>query len=143
MSKQCNETMADSSRISKGYVQASYLKDKQLQKNNRLLQSRDSTQNALLPPPSMEKFFSPSLDSNDILYLDERLVIPEGLRENMLTAIHFGHAGRNAMLRETADMWWPRIHREIVEKANNCPECTRAGKNISFLKVKKSSQRYL
>ena len=55
----------------------------------------------------------------------------------MLTAIHFGHAGRDAMLREAADMWWLRIHKEINEKANNCPECTRAGKNKKCLKSQK------
>ena len=55
----------------------------------------------------------------------------------MLSAIHFGHAGGDAMLREAADVWWNRKHREIVEKANNCPECIRAGKNIKCLKSQK------
>ena len=52
----------------------------------------------------------------------------------MLTAIHFGHAGRYAMLRGAADVWWPRIHREGVEKANICPECIKTGKSIKCLK---------
>ena len=56
------------------------------------------------------------------------------MRENMLTAIHFGHAGRDAMLRDAADVWWPRIHKEIVEKANNWAECIRADKNTECLK---------
>ena len=55
----------------------------------------------------------------------------------MLIAIHFGHARRDAMLREAADVWWPKIHREIVGKANNCTECTNAGKNIKCLKSQK------
>ena len=53
----------------------------------------------------------------------------------MLNTIHFGHAGRDAMLREAADVWWPRINREIIEKANNCQECSKAGKNIKCLKT--------
>ena len=60
--------------------------------------------------------------------MDQRFVIPKDMRENLLRAIHFGHAGRDAMLREAAYFWWPRIHREIVEKAQNCTECLKAGK---------------
>ena len=129
-----NRTMASNSRISKVYVQAKYEKYKQLQTIIRLLEKRESTQISGLSPPWREKFHSLSLDSNNLLYLDERLFIPKDLKENMLTAIHFGHTGSDAMLREAANVWSPRIHREIVEKVNNCPECIKAGKNIKCLK---------
>ena len=66
--------------------------------------------------------------------MDNRLVIPKDMRENVLRAIHFGHARRDSMLKEAADNWWPRFHREIVEKAQNCPECPLAGKNLKCLK---------
>ena len=59
------------------------------------------------------------------------------MRENVLRAIHFGHAGRGSMLRESADIWWPRIHREIVEKARNCPDCHLACKNRKSIKSQK------
>ena len=102
--------MAANSRISKVYVQANFEKDKQLQKNIRFnirfnIQSCYSTHIARLPPSLREKFHSLSLDSNNLLYLDERLVIPKDMRDNMLTAIHFGHAGRDAVLREAAEVW--------------------------------------
>ena len=38
---------------------------------------------------------------------------------------------------EAADVWLPRIHREIVERANNCPQCCAAGKNRKCLKSQK------
>ena len=38
------------------------------------------------------------------------------------------------MLREAADISWPRIQWEIVEKARNCPDCQSAGKNLKCLK---------
>ena len=117
-----SRTLAANSRISSVYVQANYEKVKQLQKTIRLLQTRDSTQIARLPPSWREKFHSLRLYSKNLLYLDERLVIPKEMRENILTAIHFGHAGRDAMLREAADVRWPRMHTELVEKANYCPE---------------------
>ena len=69
--------------------------------------------------------------------MDQRLVIPKDMRENVLRAIHFGHAGRDTMLREASDVWWPRIHREIIEKAKNCVECQNAGKNLKCLKSQK------
>ena len=65
--------------------------------------------------------------------MEERLVIPKDMRDNMLSAIHFGHAGRDAMLCETANVWWPRIHREIVEKAKSCQQCSQSGKNLKCL----------
>ena len=48
--------------------------------------------------------------------MDQRLVIPKDMRENVLRAIHSGHADRDAMLPGASDVWWPRIHREIVKK---------------------------
>ena len=45
------------------------------------------------------------------------LVFPKYMRENLLGAIHFGHAVRDSMFQEAADVWWPHIQCEIVEKA--------------------------
>ena len=130
-----NETDQElsSSRISKVYVRANYDKDRTLQKIIGLLKERNATQISRLPPPWREKLNSLSLDNNGLLYMEDRLVIPKDMRDNMLSAIHFGHAGRDAMLHEAADVWWPRIHREIVEKAKSCQQCSQSGKNIKCL----------
>ena len=66
--------------------------------------------------------------------MDHRLVIPKDMRENMLRAIHFGHAGRSVMLREASYVCSPRIHREVIEKARNCNEYRLAGKNLKCMK---------
>ena len=50
----------------------------------------------------MAKFNSFSVDSQNLLYKDRRFVIPEEMRENIVRVIHFGHAGRDAMLREAS-----------------------------------------
>ena len=65
--------------------------------------------------------------------MDQRLVILKDMRENVLRAIQSGHACRDAMLREASDVWWPSIHREIVEKARNCAECQKAGKTLKCI----------
>ena len=66
--------------------------------------------------------------------MDNCLVIPKDMRENVLRAIHFGHAGRDAMLREASDIWWLRVHRELMEKAKSCSQCQQTGKNLKCSK---------
>ena len=125
------------SKISQNYVQANYENDRNIQNIIRLIKDKNPAVISRLPPPWREKFNSFSLDSKNLLYMDQRLVIPKDMRENVLRAIHFGHAGRDAMLREASDVWWPRIHREIVEKARNCAECQKAGKNLKCINSRK------
>ena len=48
--------------------------------------------------------------------MDQRLVNSKDMREIFFRAIHFGHAGRHAMLREASDVWWPRIDRDSAKK---------------------------
>ena len=124
-------------KISQNYVQANYENDRNVPKIIRLFKVKNFAVISRLPPPWREKFNSFSMDSNNLPYMDQRLVIPKGMRQNVLRAIHFGHAGRDAMLREASDVWWPRIHREIVEKARNCSECQKAGKNLECVNSQK------
>ena len=125
------------SKISSVYVKAIAENDRTIQKVINLVLNKNTAVIARLPPPWREKFNSFSVDSNGLLYMDHRFVIPKDMRENMLRAIHFGHAGRDAMLREASDVWWPRIHREIIDKARNCSECREAGKNFKCIKSQK------
>ena len=128
--KMSEERDLSQSKISQNYVQANYENDCNIQKIIRLIKDKNPAVISRLPPPCREKFNSFSLDSKNLLYMCQRLLIPKDMRENVLRAIHFGRAGRDAMLREAADVWWPRIHREIVEKAKNCAECQKAAKNL-------------
>ena len=34
-----------------------------------------------------------------------------------------------------ADIWWPRIHRDIILLAQFCPHCQLAGRNLKTLKT--------
>ena len=131
--KMAEEKDLSKSKISQNYVQANYENDRNIQKIIRVIRDKNPAVISRLPPPWREKFNSFSLDSKKLLYMDQRLVIPKDMRENVLRAIHFGHAGRDALLREASDVWWPRIHREIVEKARNCAECQKAGKDLKCI----------
>ena len=67
--------------------------------------------------------------------MDNRLVIPKDMRDKNMRAIHYGHDGRDSMLREASDIWSPKIHREIVGKAQNCQDCQRTGKSLKCIKT--------
>ena len=62
-------------------------------------------------------------------------MIPEELRKRVFRSLHWDHPGRDSMLQAVADIWWPRIHRDIVLLAQSCPKCQQAGKNIKTLKT--------
>ena len=97
-------------------MQANYVLSK---KSIRLVEDKNPAVLFRFPPPWREKVSSFSLESQDLIYMDQRLVIPKDMRENVLRTILFRNAFREAMLREASDVWWPTIHRKIVEKAEN------------------------
>ena len=74
--------------------------------------------------------------------MDNRLVIPKNMRENVLRAIHFGHAGRDAMLKEAADIWWPRVHRDVASgcKVDNKVKKPKQRKEDKSTKTPKMSE---
>ena len=127
-------TELSSSKISKVYILANAENDHVIQKVISLVQNRNYAIFARFPPPWREKFISFSDSDIGLFYMDKRLVIPKDMRENVFRANHCGHTGRDAKLKEAADIWWPRVNREIVEKAQNCMQCQQAGKNLKCLK---------
>ena len=38
--------------------------------------------------------------------MDNKLVIPQDMRKEMKNSIHYGHPGRDAMLKAVEDVWW-------------------------------------
>ena len=74
-----------------------------------------------------------SRDQHDFLYMDERLIIPKVLRPIIKRSLHYGHPGRDSMLAIVSNVWWPRLHREVVAIARTCPQCSEIGKNIKPL----------
>ena len=69
--------------------------------------------------------------------MDQRLVIPKDIPENVLRAIRSGHSGRDAMLREASDMWWQEFTSISGKDKKNCEECQKAGENLNRLKIQK------
>ena len=71
-----------------------------------------------------KRFNSFAVDYNGLLNIDNCLVIPKVIRENVLRAVHFGHAGRDSMLRKRRTFGGPSsigkllTRREIAKNAN-------------------------
>ena len=67
--------------------------------------------------------------------MDDELAIPgKFLRASIMSSVHYGHPGRDTMLRYILEMWWPKIHREVINTAKCCEQCSQAGKNVKPLK---------
>ena len=62
--------------------------------------------------------------------VDNRIAIPMCLRKPLLSRLHRSHAGQLAMVDAAQYIWWPRMHRDIIQLCKDCPQCTKFGKNL-------------
>ena len=70
----------------------------------------------------------------ELVFFENRLVMPRDMRQAVLNSIHSGHPGRDAMLGSVDEVWWPQIHRQIVASAKTCKSCQIAGTNNKVIK---------
>ena len=62
--------------------------------------------------------------------VDIRIAIPICLRKPLLAHLHRSHAGQLAMVDAAQYIWWPCMHRDIVQLYKDCLQCTKFGKNL-------------
>lgn len=64
--------------------------------------------------------------SNNILYVEHRIVIPESLRNRVLKLLHSGHEGV-VRVKSVARgcCWWPKIDQDIEVTVRFCETCQR------------------
>ena len=46
-----------------------------------------------------------------------------------MRSLHYGHPDTVSVHANVSNVWWPKLHREVVAVAKNCPHCCRTGKN--------------
>ena len=73
------------------------------------------------------------------LLINERIVIPSQLRQTVLDSLHLTQPGFAAMFDLSHHVWFPHIHRSIVQMAQNCKHCTEQGKKLKSILGKKLS----
>ena len=86
---------------------AQFEDDDFLQEDIVLLKKPVASTVNVLPTPWRKKIRCFSLDSNEFLYMDERLVTPKLLGPIILRILHYGQPGRDSMLATVANVWWP------------------------------------
>ena len=80
-------------QIGQNLLAAKYLDDEVLQKIIAIVKNPSEGKIKNLDSPWRERFQALSLDENDLLYLDDRLVIPKVLQAPIKNSVHWGHPG--------------------------------------------------
>ena len=75
----------------------------------------------------------------DCLLIDEQIVISTQLRQIVLKSIHLTRVGSAAMLDLCQHVWFPHMHRSLVQTAESCWQCTEQGKNLKAVIGKQHS----
>ena len=67
----------------------------------------------------------PSIVDNLLMY-DDCLVIPRGMRLQILNCIHTGHLGiTKCQSRARTSVWWPRLSKQIEDLVAQCITCAK------------------
>ena len=62
--------------------------------------------------------------------VDEKVAIPNVLREALIDDIHASHPGTWRMIFMAKDCWWPYMNRQLIVRATQCKPCSVIGKNL-------------
>lgn len=64
--------------------------------------------------------------SDDLVYYQDRIIIPKSLREKVLVDLHEGHMGITKTLRFAKEsVYWPSLNVSIENLINSCEECNK------------------
>ena len=66
-------------------------------------------------------------------FVDDKVVVPSGVREWVLHASHFGHSCGTKFLAEPSLFMYPGIRDNIPDKMKICTACMNAGKNLKTI----------
>ncbi|XP_060723274.1 uncharacterized protein K02A2.6-like [Tachysurus vachellii] len=60
----------------------------------------------------------------DLVLYDDRIIIPQTMRSDILQRLHSGHQGIvKCRERAKCSVWWPGLSKEIQSLINNCKDC--------------------
>ena len=97
----------------------------------KALQNKVETINA--NSPYFKQFTRDLHESDGLLYMDGKLVIPFTLRNAMMKTLLETHPGQFGMKYLAQNVWWPHTNRQTYFHGINCSECTSAGKNLKCI----------
>ena len=91
----------------------------------------------------MAQFWPKAAVVNNCVVIDNKLAIPEPLRQAVLTRLHRSHPGQEAMMAASEYLWWPFMNRQIIDTCQKCRECTLFGKNLKPASILNTAQPLL
>uniref|UniRef100_A0A9J8CHS5 Gypsy retrotransposon integrase-like protein 1 n=1 Tax=Cyprinus carpio carpio TaxID=630221 RepID=A0A9J8CHS5_CYPCA len=60
----------------------------------------------------------------DLVLYDDRIIIPQNMRSDILQRLHSGHQGIvKCRKRARCSVWWPGLSQEIQQLVNSCKDC--------------------
>ena len=72
----------------------------------------------------MANFLDDASVINDCIIIDNRVAIPKCLRKSVMARLHRTHPGQEAMVDAAQYLWWPKMHREIIDLCQSCRSCS-------------------
>ena len=74
--------------------------------------------------PYVQSFWKDLHVKSGCLCVDQRVAIPNSIKEAVLESIHMTHRGSWGVISLSQYAWWPYIIREILAKTSDCVPCT-------------------
>ena len=72
---------------------------------------------------------------NECVCVDNRICIPNSIKDAYVKAIHATHPGSWGMTDTAIYVWWPFMHRDLLIKTAKCNPCVKIGKNLKSTKL--------
>ena len=106
-SKKIEPNLDLANKVAKKMIVANYEDAETLQKSFSIFKNPTKIKIRSSDSPWRERFTALSVDATNLLYIDDRLVIPNRLQGPIKIPLHWGHPGCDQMLRQIEDIWWP------------------------------------
>ena len=117
------------------FIEPNYVSDPQLSANRDLIVSQDPNIHDKIN--AMNRYYSQFVNNfsgkENVVWMDEKLVLPMNLQTAINNRIHAYHHGKTNTFDVAKDVWYPYIYRSIASIAEDCPECTATGKNLKLI----------
>ena len=83
--------------------------------------------------PYIQTFWKDLHVKNGYVCIDDRMAIPNSIKEAYVEAIHATHPGSWGMTDMATHAWWPYMHRDIISKTAKCNPCVKIGKHLKSI----------
>ena len=80
--------------------------------------------------PYVHSFWKDLHVKSGCLCVDQRVAIPNSIKEAVLESKHMTHPGRWGIISFSQYAWWPYMYRETLAKTSDCVLFTDIGKNL-------------